>query len=399
MFDNRKVPFGIIFLSVLVALFADIKAVNWTLVHGEYIGEGIMNLMYPLVIVLIIVLAIVVKMKWGFNTSSIFLISYLLLFYWLTYLIWGPPEVNILIYLALVVIAFSIPFFSIIDTRWFLRALMILPSFAIFRLDKVFAPEADWLLSISLDASYAFLVPVIATIVYLLFYLKSDSVGLKIIMIVFGLVNLAFLFELFIRGSRGTLLCVFLLLVFLFVIRKRKSKEGVLVNRRALLLVAAVSLIVFTFSFYLSTMLLKLQSFLGVDIYAITHYLDLASTGDIDNGRNNLSALTWNGIFDSFVWGNGIDRFYANTGEIYPHNFILQILYDGGLIFFFLTLVPVTIGFVKKLRRCSYDEYNVICVLFFSSVPGSLFSISIYNNGILWMFFGAMMAKYFIRKT
>jgi hypothetical protein len=138
----------------------------------------------------------------------------------------------------------------------------------------------------------------------------------------------------------------------------------------------------------------------GIEIEAISKMIRLQDEdGDLSNGRNYLNTLTWDGILASPLLGNGLDQFDNNyPGESYPHNFLLQILYDGG-IWLFLILSPIFIRSIKFLRSRTYNEYAMYMTLFFASVPGALFSQDLWAIPILWMFFGLSVSKIFVAES
>ena len=122
-------------------------------------------------------------------------------------------------------------------------------------------------------------------------------------------------------------------------------------------------------------------------------FLNLAKEGDVSNGRNDIASIAIKGFLSSPFWGNGMDSFNANTGLAYPHNLFLQLLYDGGLLLSAVIILPI----LKKIKRtylnCSYDEYTVYTFLLMCSVPGSMFSMDIWSNGVLWFAFGSLFVK------
>jgi O-antigen ligase len=117
---------------------------------------------------------------------------------------------------------------------------------------------------------------------------------------------------------------------------------------------------------------------------------------DVTSGRDVIFKLTTLAISQNPLLGYGIDQFENNTGIVYPHNFILQLLYDGGLVLTFLVIFPVIRGIVKLFKTCSYNEFIVFVALFFASVPGGLLSGDLWTMVTLWVFFGAVFSKQFV---
>lgn len=395
-----KVPMPVIILSLLVAFFVDIKPINWIFAYGgtgEAEESGLMGILYPAIAFLIVLFSFSYsKIKIHLNPTVIFLVLYLSAFYFFTNSLIGPPKTKLSFLMAFVLSALVIPNLAVIDARFFLRAVMALPSFAIFRLNRVFSPVYGYSDAISMDVSYAFLIPIIASIVYITCYLKYDQHRTKRLMVFICAVNAVFFLQLFLHGSRGPLLSIVLVVLFLLVVKKRKYVPGISIsNGKFSFLFLFLLLSLGGYVLFFQT-IMELLSVTGIESHAINKILQLSTEGDLTNGRSNLNILTINGIIEHPFLGNGLDRYHANTGMVYPHNFILQILYDGGLLYFFVILTPIVMGIVRICKTCSTDEFAIMSFLFFSSVPGALFSNNLYANSLLWMFFGFSLSKYFV---
>lgn len=400
---RKKIPLSIIVLSLLSAFFADIKPVNWIFAYGisgDTEKVGIMGILYPVIIVSIVLFSLFnSRIKWHINPPIFFILIYVCLFYIFTDQYIGPPRTKFSFLIVFVLSAMIIPNLTVIDTRIFLRALMFYPFFAIFRLNSVFAPIEDWKNAISMDASYAFLIPVVGTIVYIAFYLRNDTRMMKIFMLLLSLINGVFLWQLFLQGSRGTLLSIALLVVFLFIFKKKQNALGATYSGGKLFLFFFLFFLFFCVGYIsLFQIIADTLALYGVESRALLKILDLNASGDISNGRSELNVITINGIIEHPLWGNGFDRYHANTELLYPHNFLLQLLYDGGLLYFLVVLTPVVLGIVRIFKTCNRDEFAIMVFLMFSSVPGALFSNNLYANSILWMFFGFSISKSFVYK-
>lgn len=396
---KKKLSLILILHTLFVALFADIRSVNWALTHGGFISEGIMNLFYPLVIGLIAVTAVLLLHK-SYRSHigyAIFVVAYILVMYFFTITFLGNPSISMSMFLALTVFAFIVPLFCRVDARIFLRGIMFFPCFAITRLDSIFAMETEWQNYMNMDASYSFLVPVIATFTYLHFYFREESFKSKVITILLSLCNLVFCARIVVHGSRGVVLSIFCLLLFFFLTKINKNNKGIILLRGririvviALLLTIASYVTVFTYVYKF------LENVFGVEFYAFEKIARMGAEGDFDNGRNDIIKKALSKFVEQLIFGYGVDRAAEVTGGNYPHNFVIQILFDGGIVLFFILLVPVIYHGFLYLKSCTKDELAVFCALFFSSVPGALFSQNLWMMPVLWMTFGLCFSKRFV---
>lgn len=391
-------PFIIVLQSLLIAFYADIKCINWSLVYGGFTSEGTMSLLYLVIVALIFSFSILGKNKLRsrFNIIMFGILLWLLGFYYYTQFFIGPPHTQLPMFMIFVIIAMLLPYLVRIDAKYFIKGIIFFPFFAIFRLNLVFSPVSNWTDAISMDASYAFLVPITATIVYLFLYFKDESKLEKIFTLILSFINFVYLWKILQYGSRGPLLSITLLIFFLLIFKTSEKGASVRSGSLSLIILGGLMLIL-TFSASLPVINQILQSS-GISIHAIDKIIRLSGEGNITNGRDMINAITWSGFMDSPLFGHGLDRFDANTSLLYPHNFILQILYDGGIILFLVLLVPMLKASIRIMKTCTKDEYAVFVVLFFSSVPGALFSGDMWGLARLWLFFGFVLSKSFVIK-
>ncbi len=398
----KNIPILIVLQSFLVAFYADIKCINWSLSYGFLSSsgdEGFMSMLYmgPIVLIVLCVVFRIGNVLNRIGRTYVIITSLLLVFYFLTNEFIGPPRIKFLFFFVFVIMSMTIPSLVRINARIFIKAIMFFPSFTILRIDKVFSYVSDWSESISMDASYAFLVPICATIVYLFIYYKDECNRDKIITIGLSIINLIFFIQILQYGSRGPLLSVVLLVTFLYLFKHPSSESMGVRKKEHWQMMIIVGILIMYFSFYFVVEIIDyIADIYGSKLHFVEKILRLSAENDLSNGRDILNVVAISGIIDQPFLGHGLDRFDANTGMLYPHNFVLQMLYDGGLAFFTVMMVPLVKRSANILKNCSIGEYAVFAVLFFSSVPGALFSGDMWSLARLWLFFGFVLSSSFV---
>lgn len=396
--EHKAIPFIVILQTVFVAIFCDIKSLNYALTYGGYIAEGAMNLLYPLVIACIFLVSLIKKnfAIRKFYPYALFLLFYLILFYIITFCFVGPPYASVSFFAVFVICAFLIPQVSNINVKLMVKLIMCLPFFAVLRLNDIFGINQIYLNEISMDASYAFLLPIISNIVYIKFYFKEEKFLSKLITIAFSIINSIFLGYVLIFGSRGPIICIIALLFFWFIFKKRINQQGVYIQRKRFFVIISFILFFYLFGEFIISWLVSILESYGISITALNKMVSLRDSGDVSNGRNELYIWAISGFFESPFIGYGMDRFDARyPGASYPHNFILQTLYDGGLLLFFILFYPLCIRLKRYIKNITYDEYVVFSMFFFTSVPGALFSQDLWSNAVLWLTFGLLFSERF----
>ena len=164
---NQKLPFTVFLFSILCAFFLDIKPVNWALVYGGFwkTETGVMNTLFPITIGIIVILGFIRNGVATFakNTKGWFLILFLIIYYLFSTRFICPSHTTITLFMGFTIGGLIIPLLSRVDVCVLLKAIMIFPAFSILRTDLVFEEQLG---SISMDASYGFIIPISACIVY-----------------------------------------------------------------------------------------------------------------------------------------------------------------------------------------------------------------------------------------
>lgn len=387
-------PADVVLASLLLAFFADTKVLNIILLAAYPSLSGVMSGMYAAVVLCLFILGFVYQNGNIFHLPKIYLIICIIciLWYMATDLFIGTPSVSVPFFCIFTIAAFLIPGIICIDVRVFLLSLLVMPSIGVFYMNKIFLTSILEEGVLSMGMSYSILVPVLANLVYLKYFYMKEKLLFKIFMLPFTAINLYYLVQMTMFGSRGPVLCVILLIISFFVFRMDDGVNVKIHKGRVVLIIVGIII-----SALLFVPLLQLMSDLlaNYDIHVnfIDKFLRMDNTGDMSNGRDSISLLAINGFLDSPFCGNGLAQFENNTKEVYPHNFILQFLYDGGILLTALVVIPVVKSIVSKSKSISASEAICLIFLFFASVPGSLFSGDLWKAELLWMFFGFILSR------
>lgn len=393
MKTNKKTEVMVLINSTLLAFFIDVQCINQYLVTFNFGLESIMTFMYMGISLLIFAFGFFTKKGHKFNipVSYVIVLLYVLLLYYITFLSNHSPFTSFSFFVVFTIVAFLIPLFLRVNPEVFIKMVMLLPVPAVLRINQIFYQNMVNEGVISMGQSYAFLVPVIAAIIYLTLYFKKDSRVQRIVGVIGCLANLVFLQQLLIYGSRGPVLSIVLLILFLFVVRFPTENDiGISLNKSkiALGIASFMLLIIISSPLFLQSVL----SEYGVSLRFLDKSISLAERGDISNGRSVIFSVIYDGFMEKPFFGHGFDLFQETDLYEYPHNFLYQTIYDGGLLMLFLVTVPAISKFLRLLRTQSYDVIILLVFLFFISVPAATFSGDLWQQGNLWLFTGVVFS-------
>ena len=392
---NNTLTSSTILASIFLALFADVKTLNLIVVAAYSSFSGVfMTAMYAVIVIGLLIIGLFLqrrsflklrKSHWGICILCT-------LWYIMTSVFIASPSVSFQFFGIFMIAAFLIPGIIRIDVRTFLIALIVLPSIGVLYLDRIFYGEIIETGVVSMGTCYALLIPVLGNLVYLRFYYRNESIWMKIIMLFFAAINLFYLVQMAMFGSRGPILCAVLLIMSFFIIRIDDNKKIFIHKGRVSIIMMGIIYLISSFTVILQVFQDFLSTF-DISLNVIDKMLRLENNGDMTNGRESISSIAWQGFLESPIWGNGMSQFFKNTGESYPHNFIIQMLYDGGIILTSLVLFPLIRTLIRKIRVISAEEFICLLLFFFASVPGALFSGDLWNADTLWMFFGFILSR------
>lgn len=393
----QKVPVSVTIMSIVTALFIDSKLINDILVaYG--LPEGIMAYIYIGIVALVInCCALWSKTTRPSKNLKVFVLAiFLLSFFAITQSLVGEPRVSFLLFGVFTIAALIIPSLISVDVRTLIKTILIIPLLGLPVIDKIFLFVADWNEWISLGTSYNVIPPILAAVTYLLLYYKTDNKWQKLFTVIVILGNSVYMVKLLLFGSRGPVLAILGLVFFLIITTYDNNHIRINKSRISTVIVLGIcSFLLIMFSPQIIGMAVE-KSGLG-STHAIEKFISLSQEDDVSNGRTPLFNMAVKGILDSPLWGNGLDQFDNNhPGEDYPHNSILQILYDGGLLLFFVVIIPLLSRYITKLKRCTYDEYGFMFFIFFAGIWGSFFTGDLWEIPLLWLAIGSMFSKTFI---
>lgn len=380
-----------IFYTVLVALFLSVQAINTTITSlVTALAGSLMTPLYGLFGLMIFAnVGTVMFPRARMYTRYAGAFFIVIIYYIATRLVAPYSDLSFGKFISMTVLAVLCFSIKRVEPRLLLKIMMLAPCIGIFWVGRIFAVGGKDEI-VTMGVSYAFMSSVISTIIYLFWYLSDEKERKgKWLFIIASVINIIYALRIIMYGSRGPVLCI---LVCLFFCICFDYKNGVGIRLRSWkLIILAIALLFVGFNIW--TVLDYVSSFLrnyGLKINTINKLYRLVGTGnDVSNGRTYIWRTVLDEIPKSPIWGHGLSTTLNNLNFPYPHNFLLQSLYDGGIILTIIVFVPFFIGLVRFFVKCkSKDIFCMGLALFCMSVPGALLSSDLWENGRLWVAIG-----------
>lgn len=377
--------------TVFVALFIATEAINLIATRALPISGSFMSAFYVLtgagIVVSFFLTGGAHRLKMRFqHFIGVIIVT---LYYLVTYLVIGGSSLSPSFFLVFVFLPLLIPILVEVEVKLLLRLIFVIPSFGFLRASSVLLLTSMNVMT--MGDCYALLIPIVSALTYYMMFYKEDKRVTKLLLLPCMIVNVIYFMRIVMYGSRGPILCVILCFVFLALFR-RKGYES---EKKQIWKMVVFTVLIALFVLYFWEILQLVSSVasrIGLNIRSIDKIYRLRQTTTIWNGRQYIIAVTIAGIGERPILGHGLSTFLNNTGIIYPHNFILQVLYDGGVLLFATLIIPLIVGTIQMIRRGEKNEFALFCALFFASVPGALFSGDCWKNGCLWLLIGFIIA-------
>lgn len=245
-----------------------------------------------------------------------------------------------------------------------------------------------WQKVISMDICYGILPVLICTIYkFVTSYRKS-----KWYMIIPYIIAISFSIYVIIKGTRGCIIC-FICLLFL-IKYNQNNKNDKMQNLKKMLSICVIIFTFFNFSNFIMW-INKLMIGMGYNINFLQKSARLISSGDFSNGRVSHYYIAWKGFLSSPFFGNGIGQFRTWHPKMgYPHNMILQVLFEGGILLG-IPIIILTIGAFKLVLENNNNKNikSIAIVSFSASIPPAMLSSQLWVYPVLWFLFGLIFNK------
>lgn len=250
--------------------------------------------------------------------------------------------------------------------------------------------------SLSYDASYCFLL----YLFFLLFGKEYDRFKIfrSNLYKIFSLIMLPYLLSvLFFSGGRGALGTLIVGILFLLYMYKRSKQITIS-------MILSLSLLAITFVILLLLYLPdEARDTLARNLNRVFSFFDTsASISDRTSGRDEALNVAISQINQRPILGNGLftykDSYYKLTGLTYPHNIVLEVLLQGGIIFLLFFMI-IMLCLFQKFKLIFKDRSKIIIILFgIFGFTKLLYSDSYMENPFFW-FFVIYLYNFKIRKV
>lgn len=374
--------------SIVVAVTTSSQFINF--VALKYGVEGVLT---PLFVVntALLLLSIIIRKdsRWMVNYPLMFLLLLIISFYVGSFFSYYKPTINTFDFLSFCIIPLLIGAIVRPDYELVLRLLMVVLCIAIPVFSAFFAKNNISINynAIGLGSSYAVLPVILAGIVHYAFYRKKQGFWVYVLY----LISVVF-FVYFIPNSyRGPLLSAFITLILVFVATDESRK----IYKKLLIVGTLIAGVVFFFTNTISLIdfCQAILSKFDLSVAAIDKTIILSE--DISDGRNDIYMITINLIQDSLLFGHGISSFsYFVRGIDYPHNFILQFLFDGGIVLFAGVCILVIPNFKKSFMNKENLPHGKIAILILLAgieINRALFSGDVWRIIQFWLLIGLLL--------
>lgn len=378
--------------SFAVAIMLVSTAVTRTLVSISFLENVSNNFFVLLAVIVCVVTSIWLSKKVVIQSPTFFLMLLVCISYIVT-LIFHSSETTInIVHLMFFSI---IPIYLIsqrIDPEKILRYSLYLSLISIPVIDDIFVIQYEKYSQSYMGNVFSILPTVIIAMIHFAMYRKNSDIVIKIAYVY----NLYILVKIMLYANRGAVACVLFCLLVLMLNTYENEKRVKLKTKKAMLFfVLFIVLIVVLVNLLpileaASAFLEELFGFVPSFISKMIKYL---RDGDVTDGRIAINNFTIRAIKDEPLFGHGIETFEkyalvnASKSWPYPHQYILQYLFEGGVVF---SLIPIWLSLSLTVKVVvtgitEKREFALCCTLVCLCIPKLLLSTDVWDSTAIWM--------------
>lgn len=378
--------------SFAVALMLVSNAITRTLVSISFLSNVPNNIFILLAVFLCALASVILRRKITVAVSSIFILAIISMNYIVTMVFHASETtVNIVQFMFFAVI----PIYLIcqcIDPERMLRYSLYLSLISIPVIGDIFAIQYNKYAQAYMGNIFSILSTVILAMIHFKLYRKNANAVIKIAYIY----NLYIAVKIFFHANRGAVVCVLFCLIILLMNEydgeKRVPPTPLKIAVLAILfMVGAIALI------NMKPILEAMQTFFDNTFDFVPSFvakmLKYINEGDVTDGRAIINEFVLQGIREKPIFGHGIETF-ENYIRVrlskywpYPHQYIYQYLFEGGIVF---SLIPIYLSLsltfkVVAMRITDKKEFAVCCSLVCLCIPKLLLSTDVWDSTDIWM--------------
>lgn len=237
--------------------------------------------------------------------------------------------------------------------------------------------------------SYAIVHILAANLIQWFYFRKESGFYLKAC----NLISFYFLVRVLMAATRGTIVSIAFIIFLIWLIRFDENGNYIKLTKKKkiqifFIFVAAV-IVYINLEPVLKFFENMFESVFGTVPAAVKKTLDAIESNDLSHGRDDLTEFTLSAIKDSPAFGHGVLTFNHFNDYVYPHNCILQLLFEGGIIGAALQIICIIYGFYDMIFHVQNNGKEKTCsnvIIFITAFPMLLFSNETWKTPAFWIF-------------
>ena len=271
-------------------------------------------------------------------------------------------------------------------------SVLILPAYS-----GLFAYQWESLNQANMGTLYAVLIWVIAGLCHFIYY-RDTWRKLCYVFYIPSVVGLYSIIQFANRGAALSLITFILLVLFNQNKKDKNLTQRALQKKRVAIILAVILgyVVILNFNSLFTLMYDFLNKILDTMPSFFVKMNKMIALNDISNGRIPVYEAAITGIKNNPLLGNGIESFPAYTAYSYPHNFILQLIYEGGVFFCVIPLITIVWLCYKllfsQIRNKDYIAFLIL--LFVQVIPRFLVSATIWKDKCFWLLIFYVFVNY-----
>ena len=196
------------------------------------------------------------------------------------------------------------------------------------------------------------------------------------------LLSTPYLYFVFVYASRNIYIAALVCFIICLILNKK-----IFTKILVLAITAILVMVVYQNALNILTSMQKTLAKYDISFKIIDKNIELIQEDNISNGRDLTYSLAISGIKNAPILGHGIGSFNVKYGT-YPHNFVLQMLYEGGIVLLLIFSIPILYGVYALIFENKLSQQNkfLLLFLFCTAIMRLLISYEYWREIYFWMY-------------
>lgn len=237
--------------------------------------------------------------------------------------------------------------------------------------------------------SYAIIHILVSNMIQFIYFKKESNFYMKLC----NFASVYLLLRVFMTATRGSMLSLLVAVFLLWIIKFDDNGKYIKLTQKKKIKIFVVFVVLVIVYINLAPVLDFIETvfnkLFGATPAAIKKTLDAINSNDLSHGRDEIAIFAENAIKNKPFFGHGVLTFHYFNHYSYPHNWVLQILFEGGIVGALYQIICIVYGafnLVFRAEKSGKEKTYCNLLICLTAFPMLFFSNEMWTTPAFWIF-------------